>query len=155
MLHSDIPFILTRSFPESILLILGGFILLDLEIEKKKILQVGVLLGISITFIRMLPINMGVHTVFSIMMYAVLTIYLIGVKMIPAIIVTIQVWLGLMLSEAIYVPIAVGVLGIPYETLVSNTGFAGAVSTLPSLVIFMCIIILIKKFGQKHKNQNA
>ena len=65
MLESSVTYILLRTFPESIILVLSGLILLDIKIDTKNVIKKGILLGISITFIRLLPINFGVHSVLS------------------------------------------------------------------------------------------
>lgn len=149
MLQLDIPYIIARTFPEGILVVLAGFILLDTKVSRIKLLKMGLLLGAIVTFIRMLPINFGVHTVLAMMMYWLIISKISGAKTIQTIITTLKIWIALVLSEGIYLGVATWILNLDYEVLTTNEGFEGAIKTLPSLVIFMLIVIIIKLVSKK------
>ncbi len=153
MLESSLVYILIRTFPESIILILSGIILLGKKINKLEVLRNGFLLGIIITIIRNLPINFGVHTILS-MVILLLILYNIYDKLnfIQPLIVTFLIWIALAISEGIYIFIATELLHIPFDTLANNSDIEGALLTLPSLIILLIIILLFK--GIKNKLDN-
>ena len=65
MLNSSLAYVVLRVIPESIILMLSSFILLDLKLDKLKVLKYGVFHGMIVTLIRTLPINFGVHSLLS------------------------------------------------------------------------------------------
>ena len=65
MLKSSLAYVILRVIPECIILILGSYILLDLKIDKYKIMKYGFLYGLIVTLIRSLPITFGVHSLLS------------------------------------------------------------------------------------------
>lgn len=52
MLESSLVYIITRTFPESIVVVLSGIILLGINIDKEKVLKYGICLGFIISVIR-------------------------------------------------------------------------------------------------------
>ena len=65
MLESSLVYTITRTLPESLVLVLSGLILLGIgiDIDKSKVIKKGMLLGFIIGIIRLLPINFGVHSI--------------------------------------------------------------------------------------------
>ena len=57
MLESSLVYIITRTFPESLILVLSGVVLLGINIDKKKAFKDGIILGLIIGIIRLLPIS--------------------------------------------------------------------------------------------------
>lgn len=147
-----IPYVIIRSLPESILLILAGFILLNLKIDKIKILKVGLIFGIIVTGIRSLPTAYGIHTVLSMMMLGFVLIKTTEVQLAQGIMATCGIFISLALSEGIYVGIATGLFGIDMDILV-NPNIEGAIMSLPSLLIFIGIVMIMKSiFGRIKTN---
>lgn len=149
MLQLDIPYIIARTFPEGILVVLAGAILLDTKVNRIKLLKMGLLLGAIVTFIRILPINFGVHTILAMMMYWLIISKISAAKTIQTIMATLEIWIALVLSEGLYLVIATWILNLDYEALTKNEGLYGAIATLPSLIIFMLIVIIIKIVSKK------
>lgn len=149
MLQLDIPYIIARTFPEGILLVLAGVILLDTKVSRIKLIKTGLLYGAIVTFIRILPINFGVHTVLAMMMYWLVISKISEAKTIQAIVTTLEIWIALVLSEGTYLAVATEILNVDYDLLTRNEGLKGAIITLPSLMIFMLIVIIIKLVSKK------
>ena len=77
MLESSLVYIITRTFPESLILVLSGVVLLGINIDKKRIFKDGIILGMIIGIIRLLPITFGVHSILSmISLFIILLRYL-------------------------------------------------------------------------------
>ena len=134
MLESSLVYIITRTFPESIVVVLSGIILLGINIDKEKVLKYGICLGFIISVIRLLPINFGVHLLFK----------NANNDIIKSMVSTCLVWISLALSEGIYILIATALLNIGVDKLMDNTSLTGAIITLPSLLIMFLIVILLK-----------
>lgn len=65
MLTSSIGYMILRTFPESLVTIFCGMLLMGIKLDNKEILKKGFLLGVIVIAIRSLPINFGVHTILS------------------------------------------------------------------------------------------
>lgn len=143
MLRLPLSYILIRTFPESLVIILVGMILLGIKIDIKNLIKKGIFLGVVITAIRMLPINFGVHTILAMIVVAFILYKSSGKQLVKSIIATCCIWISLALSEGIYILIATNILGVPFKHL-TNTQAYGAIITLPSLLILIGIAILIK-----------
>lgn len=144
MLESSLVYIIARTFPESIVAVLSGMILLGINIDKEKVLKYGIYLGFIISIIRLLPINFGVHSILSMIAVWMILFKNSSNDIIKSIVSTCLVWISLALSEGIYILIATDILNIGVEKLMDNTSLNGAIITLPSLLIMFLIVILIK-----------
>lgn len=145
MLESSVIYVLIRSLPESIILTLSGMILLGVELDKNKIFKYGTLLGLTIAFIRGLPINFGVHTILSMIIFGLMLFYISNKQVINSMIATLGVWIALVLSEGIYVVILTKVFGISFDKLSNNIDPNVAIMTLPSLLIIILLVLLFRK----------
>lgn len=144
MLESSLVYIITRTFPESLILVLSGVILLGINIDKKKIFKDGIILGIIIGIIRLLPITFGVHSVLSMIVLCIILFKCANNDIVKSMVSTCLVWISLVLSEGIYVLIATSLLNIKVERLTDNTTLQGAIITLPSLLIMFLIVLLLR-----------
>lgn len=153
MLDSDIIYTIIRTFPESIVAILSGLLLLDIKKDKIFILKYGIILGLIVSIIRVLPINFGIHSILSMIAIGVILFNISKESLIKPIIATCQIWISLALSEGIYMVIAMGIFKLDFEQLISNKGLPGAVITLPSLLIFLMIVLIFVKINNKLKNR--
>lgn len=145
MLESSVIYVLIRSLPESIILTLSGMILLGVELDKNKIFKYGSLLGLAITFIRRLPINFGVHTILSMIIFGLILFYISNKQVINSMIATFGVCMALVLSEGIYIVILVKVFGVSFDILSNNIDPKVAIMTLPSLIIIIMLVLLFRK----------
>ena len=144
MLESSLVYIIARTFPESIVAVLSGMILLGINIDKGKVLKYGIYLGFIISIIRLLPINFGVHSILSMIAVWMILFKNSSNDIIKSIVSTCLVWISLALSEGIYILKATDILNIGVEKLMDNTSLNVAIITLPSLLIMFLIVILIK-----------
>lgn len=144
MIESSLVYIFTRTFPESLILVLSGVILLGINIDKKKIFKYGIILGIIIGIIRLLPITFGVHSVLSMIALCIILLKCARNDIVKSMVSTCLVWISLALSEGIYILIATSLLNINVERLTDNTTLQGAIITLPSLLIMFLIVLLLR-----------
>lgn len=148
MLESSIVYTLVRTFPESLVLVLSGMMLLGDSIDTKQVFKKGILLGLTIVFIRLLPINFGVHTMLAMISFGLIIFKLSDKDIIKTMIATCTVWIALVLSEGIYSIIATVIFKIPINILM-NKDLEGALITLPSLIIILTLVFMFK--GIKNK----
>ena len=144
MLESSLVYIITRTFPESLILVLSGVVLLGINIDKKRIFKDGIILGMIIGIIRLLPITFGVHSILSMISLCIILLRYDNNDIVKSMVSTCLVWISLALSECIYILISISILNIKVERLTDNTTLQGAIITLPSLLIMFLIVLLLK-----------
>ncbi|MDU7905180.1 MAG: hypothetical protein E7J33_06455, partial [Peptostreptococcaceae bacterium] len=106
MLNSSLSYVIIRSFPESIFLVLAGYILFNLKIEFKNLIKNSLFFLILLTSIRMMPISFGIHTVFSMFIIGVIFYKFENQQIIPTIINASKIYICLATSEVIYMLVA-------------------------------------------------
>lgn len=151
MLESSIIYFILRSIPESITLILSGYILLGVDIKKNiiNILKEGIALGLFIYIVRTLPINFGIHTVLAMIIQGIMLYKISNKNIVQLMISTCQIWLSVILSEAIYIVIALKVLSLDLNLLTNNKNIESAIATLPSLIILISIVFIFRYLNKK------
>lgn len=141
MLNSSLSYVVIRSFPESIFLVLSGYILFNLNFNLKNIIKNSLFYLLILTCIRMLPISFGIHTILSMFVIGMIFYKIENQQIIPTIINISKIYICLAISEGIYMVIASKVLKISAKILTSNTSINSAILSLPSLLIFILLII--------------
>ncbi|XTR37412.1 hypothetical protein ACQQ2T_12655 [Paraclostridium tenue] len=149
MLSSSLSYIFIRSFPESVLLILSGYILFNLKIDIIDVLKNSILYLIILTFIRMMPISFGIHTVLSMFVIGIIFYKLKNQQIITTILNIAKIYICLAISEGVYMIIANCGFKISTQVLTANTSVYSALLALPSLLIFILLIIVIKLITKK------
>ena len=149
MLNSSLSYIIIRSLPECILLIISSYILMNIKLDKIDILKKSILYLIILTLIRVLPINFGIHTVLSMFVLGTILYRLKGQDIINTILTISKIFICLAMSEGIYMVMANDVMGIHLKLLTHNTKIVSAMLTLPSLLIFFILVLIIKMLTNK------
>lgn len=149
MLNSSLSYVIIRSFPESIFLILSGYILFNLNINLKNIIRNSLFYLVILTCIRMLPISFGIHTVLSMFVIGMIFYKFENQQIISTIINVSKIYICLAISEGIYMVVADKILKIPTQILTNNTSINSAILSLPSLLIFILLIIGLNLITKK------
>lgn len=145
MLSSSLSYIIIRSFPECILMIISGYILLNINIQVSDIIKKSIVYVAIVLFIRMLPISFGIHTILSMFVLGIILYKFKHQNIIPTILTIAKIFVCLGISEGIYMAISTVILKIPVEMLADNTSVESAMLSLPSLIVFICLVLLLKK----------
>lgn len=145
MLTSSIGYIVLRTFPESLVAIFCGMLLMGVHIDKKDIVKKGFMLSLIVVFIRCLPINFAVHTILSMIVLGFILYRFCGNDLLRTVISTCVFFMALALSESIYIFIATNIFDISMTMLMDKTKIINAVVTLPSLLIVVILVIIFKK----------
>lgn len=143
MLHTSPGYILVRTFPECAIVLIIGCYFLNLKVSRTTLLKKTLILGIIQSFIRMLPISFGIHTIIGMAFVLFMLVDMSKDTFINAIMALCKIFLCLILSESIYIKLLIDVLSVPYESFVNNYTVIGAIYSLPSLVIFAGLSILV------------
>ncbi|WP_250672737.1 hypothetical protein LZ906_012895 [Paraclostridium ghonii] len=143
MLDSSLSYLIIRSFPESVFLILAGYILFGLRIELTNLIKNSLFFLILLTCIRMMPISFGIHTVFSMFIIGIIFYKFENQQIITTVLNVSKIYICLAMSEVIYMVMANEILKIPTEALTNNTSINSAILSLPSLIIFILLIIIL------------
>lgn len=155
MLQSSLSYIIVRSFPECICLILASYMLLSINLKLDEIIKKSIVFVLIVLCIRSLPISFGIHTIMIMFVLGIILYKFKKQNIISTIMTIAKIFICLALSEAIYVAIATSVLNISDTILMSNNSIESALLSLPSLIIFIVLIIIVKfieiKFKKRHK----
>lgn len=132
------------AIPEDIIFIFGVYILTNTIINKKKILITGIISGVLVYLIRFLPIYMGVHLLFLMIIITLLLVFVNKisiVKIIPALLILV---ITRLVTEAISIFVLTDILNISIESFINNT-LLKTLYLIPSLLLFALIVYIIYK----------
>lgn len=152
MLSSSLGYIIIRSFPECICLILSSFILLGIDLNLGEILKKSIVFVIIVFGIRLLPISFGIHTILILFILGIILYKFKNQNIISTIFTTAETCMCLAMSEGIYMIIATNIFKIPVDIITDNTKITSAILSLPSLGIFVLLVILLKSIQERYKN---
>lgn len=144
MLERELLSLLFQDFPESTIITIVCFILLNLKFEWKKILIIAILQTFT-NLVRLLPIAFGVHTViltFSLVLYIRMATNLKLSKIFMAVITSMVV---LIISQLIYYKPMMELFNLDYQGVTSSP-FYRAVFSIPEYIALLLIPTVKKIF---------
>ncbi|EKQ51720.1 MULTISPECIES: hypothetical protein [unclassified Clostridium] len=144
---------IVRAIPEAFIIIFAGYILSNKELNIKRYLISSILLAISTFFIRMLPINYGVHTILSIIIQIILLVYISKIDMILAMKSSIILTICLFIVELLNMLVLNIILKEKLESIMINP-IPKTIYGLPSLFGFAFIIFGYYYLRKKGKSKN-
>lgn len=149
MLRTSLGYILVRTFIECTIVLIVGCYFLKLKVPTKTLPKKALILGIIQSFIRMLPISFGIHTIIGMGLVLFILVDISKDTFINCIMALCKIFLCLILSESIYIKLLIDIFSIPETLIVNNYTVMGAIYSLPSLVIFVIFAILIEVITKK------
>jgi hypothetical protein len=141
MLRLHIVEFFLRAIPEALLFIFASHSFSKVAIVKKKFIISSFILAISIFFIRMLPINFGVHTILSMMIFAIISITVNKINTVKAISVVVVIIIIECICEVINITFIQKILKIDIEYAFAKPVLKSVLG-FPSLVMFGVIASL-------------
>lgn len=139
MLKVSVFELFARLIPEALIFMFAIYTFSKVRVEKKKYLIASSMLGISVFFVRLLPINYGVHTILNIIMVTVIANSINKINMIKAIKASIIITVLLFIIEAISVIILNSIFREQLQVIFSNPTLK-IIFGLPSLIFFEIIV---------------
>ena len=141
MLRLNIIEFFLRAIPEALLFIFASHSFSKVVIVKKKFIISSFILAISIFLIRMLPINFGVHTILSMMIFAIISVTISKINTVKAISAVVVIIIIECICEVINITVIQKILKIDIEYAFAKPVLKSVLG-LPSLVMFGVIASL-------------
>lgn len=149
MLRTSLGYILVRTFTECAIVLIIGCYFLKLKMSTKTLIKKALILGIIQSFIRMLPISFGIHTIIGMGLVLFMLVDMSKDTFINCIMALCKIFLCLILSESIYIKLLTDVLSVQESLIVNNYTIMGAIYSLPSLALFVIFAILIETIKKR------
>lgn len=150
MLQLPILTLFFRLIPECTLYIFGNYVMTNKKIDQRKLFLSGILLGISIYLIRLLPIHFGVHTIIFLMLYIFVSVKINGMDFYK-VVGSSMLWIIVLFSlEWMTVAICIKILGIADAGLFSDP-MINLLCGSPSLIILFMVMMIL--YGIKNRNK--
>lgn len=156
--------LLIEGIPESFLFVFAVYIFTKLKFDIKKYLLISLALVVVTYITRWLPINLGTHTMLTLLVLIVLFIVINKVSLqyvVRSIVSVITLAVILVVSELLNLLLLIVLFGRQEseELLNSNSPIIKDISKIPSIVIFAAIIlichIVLLKLDKHKKDQNG
>ncbi len=139
---------LLRTIPEGIIIAFAICVFSNEIINRKKIIISGLIFGICIYFIRLLPISFGVHSILLIMIYILISTYYNNIKILKTISSSILSIIILSFFELVNFYMLVDIFNIPINVFLTSP-IKKTIAGYPSLLLFFIVIFLSYKFKYK------
>lgn len=143
---------IVRVIPEACVYIFASYALSDNKLDAKRYVISSFLLAILIYFIRMLPINYGVHTILHIITQTIILIAISKIDTILAIRASIITTICLFIVELLNLLILNLILNEQLEAVMSNP-ISKTIYGLPSLGGFAVITLVYYYFRKRKKSK--
>jgi hypothetical protein len=142
--------LIIRQMIESILLVGGIYILSSKKLDKKAI-YVGIIHGIIVNVIRLLPISFGVHSVLSLTGLIYMVSQISNINIINIISNGIILFLILSICDWIALGLYTNLFKLSIEQLL-NGGVVSSLYSMGPLVTIAIMLFLIKFIRERRKN---
>lgn len=139
---------LLRTIPEGFLYLLGVYVFSKIRINKSNYITASLITAVALYFIRLLPIDYGVHTILIILFIIFLSMFYNKVDSIQAVKSTIITFIIQFLSEGINMVILNVIPNLNLNKLFNNPITKNLLG-IPSLIITLIILILVYNIYKK------
>lgn len=150
MLHLSFLELVFRAIPESFALIFGMYIFANINIRLSNYIISSLILASSTYLVRFLPITYGMNTIISIIVLVGVAIYINNDNLLKAVRGGIISIIILFICEGINMFILQNIYGDRLTYIFKNPP-AKIICGLPSLIIFIVILITFKVIINKRK----
>jgi len=145
---------LIQGIPESIAVVLLGFVLLERRLDIKRALIPGLIQALVLYLVRLFNLPFGIHTMVAIISLSVLLLCFTEGRYTKALLISFFVCMALGLSEAVILPAASYLLKIPLEVIFEQP-LLFALVTLPQVFVLFVLSFLVNHFYNKRKKLNG
>lgn len=142
-----------RLVPEGFLMGVLMFVLSNKKINGKKLILIGIILGVTPFFIRLLPISFGVHTMLLLIIYIITAVKLNNIDKIKAVSSGLLSIIILSICEFINFILVVNLLKFPADIFLNDVKIKTLAGS-PSLLLFALIIFIIYKVKRNKDEQS-
>lgn len=136
---------LLRTIPESFISVLISYLISNTKIQKKTYIISSLLFSVATYLIRLLPIDMGVHSLIVFSAYIPICVIVSKIPINKAIFSIMSAALVLILSEWVNIFILVNILKINVQTALVNPVLK-TVYLMPSLFLYALFVLFLYKY---------
>ncbi|GAA0182397.1 hypothetical protein SH2C18_47840 [Clostridium sediminicola] len=136
---------LLRTIPESFISVLISYLISNTKIQKKTYIISSLLFAVATYLIRLLPIDMGVHSLIIFSAYIPICVIISKIPINKAIFSIMSAALVLILCELVNVFIIVNIFKINVQTALVNPVLK-TVYLMPSLFLYILFALLLYKY---------
>jgi hypothetical protein len=141
MLNVPIIELFLRAIPEGLIFVFAVYVFSKTTVNRNRYILSSMLFGVIAYSIRLLPIDYGIHTVITLIVYIALVTNVNKIYIVKSIQLCIINFIIMFLCEGINMIIIKFVLKKDLEVIAQNSALK-AVYTSPSILIFACIIAI-------------
>jgi hypothetical protein len=117
----------------------------------KKYVIASLGLAVVVFLTRILPISFGVHTFILLAIYIGIGYYYLGIKINKTILAALASIVLLSAADLANVFLLINIGGIPMETILNEESLKRILYGMPSLAIFLMIVLVYSKFISRRK----
>lgn len=155
MIKLSIIEMILRAIPEGILDMTSIYVLSGTKINIRTMFLSGGLLGILLYFIRMLPVQFGIHTIIFLVALILIAIWVNKIDVNKAISSSLISMIILSICDWISIFIITNIFKDNVKNIMSNS-LLKLLYGLPSLLLYLCIIsVIYKMICKKRKSGQA
>jgi hypothetical protein len=140
-------FLLLNAFPESLVITMAIFSLLNLRFKAGKILAIAGLQAIS-NLVEFLPVNPGVHSIVLIFTLVIFTYIFTRAQLSKIFLSAIVLWIVMLLSLMIYLRPLLRLTGLAYDT-VNNDPFLTSAFIVPYELLFLAYALWKNHYNRR------
>jgi len=140
--------ILFQHIPESLALAYTSTIFLFEKVFLKKILIIGILNGIIIFFLRLMPVSFGFHTIIFLIVFFVIIKYFYKKNILKSLIAVLKSFILLAVFESIFGYLAVFITGKSVELILSDP-FLKSMVMIPQISSLFITGLIVKNYRNK------
>ncbi len=108
-------------------------------------------MAVVVFLTRILPISFGVHTFILLAIYIGIGYYYLGIKINKTILAALASIVLLSAADLANVFLLINIGGIPMETILNEESLKRILYGMPSLAIFLMIVLVYSKFISRRK----
>lgn len=150
MLHLSFLELVFRAIPESFALIFGMYIFSNARIKLLNYIILSLVFALATYLVRFLPITYGINTIISILILIGLSLYVSNNNLLKAVRGGILSIVVLFICEGINIFILQNIYGDRLTDIFKNPT-TKIICGIPSLIIFVVILIAVKIIMNKRK----
>ncbi|WP_147564577.1 hypothetical protein [Clostridium tyrobutyricum] len=152
MLKISLLDLLSSVLPESFLFIFASYLFNHKKFDRNRIIASIIIFSFAVYFIRLLPIQFGIHTILNILVYVAICIKINRIPFTKSITYSLILMAMLSLSEQLNYLILYHIFGQNVQTILNNDLFKNLCFMPSMLLFFIGIIICYKVFYRKRAN---
>lgn len=139
--------LLLQGIPEMIAVTTLGFIIAKLDLEWKKIILIGCVMGFMAFVIRSLPVTFGVHTI-VLLVFIILCLNRFGAPHFLAIISGVLAFLSLAICETLVSLVLFEAFELS-PIIVAHNDFLKIITGIPQVLMIFLLSYLVVKFRRR------